>query len=418
MPPRKCWSKTFGAGRGVRVRVYERTLGGPIQIAVWLTGCGWSRRSLGHTDRAKAVEQAKAIVRLREDKAPEPATHPSPATLSERSPATVGELLEGYLAHATHTRQGCLITDRHSDDRRLRAILLLRWYGHDAVVDGLTNARIREYVRARRAGEVTGRVVRVRSAEADLSFLKAAVSWACGAVDPSLPLVSRNVFAEFPIEEEPNPRRPFIDDADVDALFVVAASIHPLFPLLMVLAGSTGRRLSSVLGLTWADVQFARGRIRWRGELDKKRETWLGPLPRVATDALHTHRARLGNAPGRLIFPSTRDPNRPVTRHLAADWLKRAYRITGIEKEPGSLWHAFRRKWGHDRQDYPTLETMYAGGWKDFETFRRCYQYPDSATMQAVADLAPIPEKRTQKRTHLIHNANSVALVTESDAAA
>jgi integrase len=78
---------------------------------------------------------------------------------------------------------------------------------------------------------------------------------------------------------------------------------------------------------------------------------------------LHTHRARLSSAPGRLIFPSRRDPNRPVTRHLAADWLKRAYRITGIEKEPGSLRHAFRRKWGHDRQDDPTLETMYVCRW-------------------------------------------------------
>lgn len=147
------------------------------------------------------------------------------------------------------------------------------------------------------------------------------------------------------------------------------------------------------LGLTWADVQFARLKIRWRAELDKKREIWLGPLPRVAADALHFHRASLGAVPGRLIFPSTKHPNRPVTRHLAADWLKRAYRITGIEKESGSLWHALRRKWGHDRQDYPTLDTMYAGGWKDFATFRRCYQYPDSATMQAVVDLSPIPQK-------------------------
>jgi len=45
---------------------------------------------------------------------------------------------------------------------------------------------------------------------------------------------------------------------------------------------------------------------------------------------------------------------------------------------------------------------MYAGGWKNFETFRRCYQYPDSDTMQAVADLAPIPDRRTQKRTHFL----------------
>jgi hypothetical protein len=53
-----------------------------------------------------------------------------------------------------------------------------------------------------------------------------------------------------------------------------------------------------------------------------------------------------------------------------------------------------------------------------FETFRRCYQYPDSATMQAVADLAAIPEKRTPKRTHLGHIENGVASINRSDAVA
>ena len=109
MPSRKCWSKTVGAERGTRVRVYEREPGGPLQIAVWIDGSRRERRrTLGHADRAKAMEQARAIVQLR-------AVGTSTAA-PERTPATLGDLLANYLANATHTRQGCLKTDRHRRD--------------------------------------------------------------------------------------------------------------------------------------------------------------------------------------------------------------------------------------------------------------------------------------------------------------
>lgn len=425
MPPRKRWSKTI-VECGVTVRIYERRPGGKLQIATWVPGSGSSRQSLKHRDREKAEEEGRAAARLHFG-APTPpplkrADKPEPATLpvtTDRSPATLGELFEGYIEHATHTRTGCLITDGYADDLRWRAIALLRWFGHDTQTDALTRMRLDTYVRARRRGDVSGRAVRTRSVEADLKFLKFAIDWACGSTDPQIPLVHKNIFSEFHIPEEANPRRPFITDEDVDALMEVADLIHPLFKLLLVLCGWTGRRLSSVLGLTWADIQFQRRKIKWRAELDKKRAGWLGPLPTVVADALEEHRARSGSRAGDLVFQSSHDPKVPISRHTAADWLKRAYRMTGIDKEPGSLWHALRRKWGHDRQDCPVLETMHAGGWKDYGTFRRCYQYPDSDTMQAVADLAPIPDRRTQKRAHileLVENENGAASGNRSSA--
>jgi excisionase family DNA binding protein len=111
VPPRKCWTKTVGAERGTHVRVYERRPAGPIQIAVWIEGSTvGKRKSLGHRDKVRAEQQARAIARLR-------VGGPPPSAL-ERRPATLGELLEGYHASSTHTRQGCLKTEQHRKEWR------------------------------------------------------------------------------------------------------------------------------------------------------------------------------------------------------------------------------------------------------------------------------------------------------------
>ena len=48
---------------------------------------------------------------------------------------------------------------------------------------------------------------------------------------------------------------------------------------------STGRRLNSVLGLRWDDFHFEKRTITWRPELDKKRRTWVVPMPKQAEQA-------------------------------------------------------------------------------------------------------------------------------------
>jgi integrase len=287
--------------------VYEREPGGVIQIAVWIEGDGESRRSLGHRNRTKAEQEARNIMRLRED-----GTSSPPPT---REPATLGELLEQYMAYATHTRQGCLKTERHRRDMSWRAIVLLRWFGHDCSVDRMTRNRIVDYVRARRSGVVGDKAVRTRSVQVDLTFFKAALSWACGSTDETVPLVVKNVLAGFPIPDEPDPRRPLLTEDAVNALLAVAAGVHPLLPQLIVLVGSTGRRLGSVLGLEWGDIDFERRTITWRAELDKTRRTWRSPLPTAAAEVLRAHQA----APrGRLVFPSPASPALPVDRYCAA----------------------------------------------------------------------------------------------------
>ena len=75
MATRKRWSSSVGSQRGARVRVYERTPGGTLYCAVWLPGRGSSRRSLGHTDRKRALRDASEIAKLRAtDEAEQPRT--------------------------------------------------------------------------------------------------------------------------------------------------------------------------------------------------------------------------------------------------------------------------------------------------------------------------------------------------------
>ncbi len=89
------------------------------------------------------------------------------------------------------------------------------------------------------------------------------------------------------------------------------------------------------------------------------------------------------------LFPHprlARHRGAPVTRHLAAYWLKRAYELSGQDKPDGSLWHAFRRLWATERKDLPIKDVAAAGGWKDVTTLINCYQQPDEDTLRTVVE--------------------------------
>jgi len=69
----------------------------------------------------------------------------------------------------------------------------------------------------------------------------------------------------------------------------------------------------------------------------------------------------IGNA---LLFPHPRQeqrPDQPVSRHLAAWWLKEAFRRGKLQKPDGSLWHTFRRVLATERKHLPPNDA--AGGW-------------------------------------------------------
>jgi hypothetical protein len=96
-----------------------------------------------------------------------------------------------------------------------------------------------------------------------------------------------------------------------------------------------------------------------------------------------------GTIGGSLLFPHPkqgRHPGEPVTRHLAAWWLKEAFRRAKLQKPGGSLWHMFRRVWATERKHLPPKDVAAAGGWLDIGTLQQCYQQPDDETLRSVVE--------------------------------
>lgn len=122
------------------------------------------------------------------------------------------------------------------------------------------------------------------------------------------------------------------------------------------------------LRLAGLDPEHApHGAVRWRAEHDKNRQTQVVAVTRRARWALE-RRVR-GDGP---LFPG-------VDGHRAAQWLKAAERRAGLDPLDGSLFHTYRRTWAYRRQHLPDVEVAYAGGWRNPDTMRRCYQQPGVA---------------------------------------
>lgn len=87
-----------------------------------------------------------------------------------------------------------------------------------------------------------------------------------------------------------------------------------------------------------------------------------------------------------LLFPSPTNPSKPVSKDLAADWLKRAEKLANVPKQNGSLWHAYRRKWVSERKHLSDTDVAAVGGWSDTRTLKECYAQRDPDTMMAVVE--------------------------------
>jgi len=400
----KCWTITVGERRGARVRVFERKPGGALYVTVWVPGRGPSTRSLRHADRDRAIREAEALVAVRVRRLAQPYAS------ARGAPVTLLKLVAGYLIDLRYRHDGSLTTRRYLRESKQRAKYLLAWcrdrFGYHVEAERITIAHAKEYARARREGYPRGRPVRARTVQADLKLLKAVLAWAARADFHGEPLITRNRLAGWTIPRERDVRRPLIDDQTILRLRLVAPRVHPLLPPLIVLMESTGRRLSSVLALKWADFDFERRLIRWRADHDKLRMTWETPMPARAEAALLALQTRRESTRSDFVFAHPRKPGAPVTRHLAADWLKRAYQSAGVEREKGGLWHPFRRHWATARKGFPVKDVAAAGGWKDTQTILTCYVHPDLETMRAVME-GPQKDGRvsqlqlSQELTHL-----------------
>ncbi len=385
MATRKRWSRTVGTRRGNRIRIYQRSASGNLQLAVWdPVKKRYKQVSLGHTDRERATREAAEMVRLRD----------AGEWIDSRS-LTLGILVARYLAENTHARDGSLKTEHYRRGCERYSKYLMDWFGADTPVVELTPERMAGYATARRSGQINGHAVGATALHQDIKLLKSMMKWATGVYNNGRPLLDRNPLTGFAIPKTRNPIRPMIEEETVEKLVAVAERVSPLMPLLITLMDSTGRRLSSVLGLRWDDFDFDKRTITWRAELDKKRRTWIVPMPTQAEVALLEYRGEHPAIGSALVFPMMSEPTKPVTRHLASDWMKRAYRYAGVKRPKGSLWHAFRRRWATLRKDHPLRDLAAAGGWEDLPT-ALMYQHPDQETLRRVIDHPKPLKKRSQ----------------------
>jgi integrase len=395
MPRRqRCWRWVTGS-HGAKVKVFERVPGGPLYVGIPLAIGGYRRVSLGHTNREQAMKEACALAASRQ------------AGHSEHGPLTVSAMFALYLASSAGKQ-----SPPHAVVTQRAAELWTRWLGSGYRVDHIGPAQWEAFVRLRTTGEIDakGRAVpapetreRVgpRAVARDLKVLRAACRRATIERTPSGGFVlAADPTRGLAIPAEKNPRRPIYDATRVEALLNVADSVlmrigwgkearyeRSHLRSLLRLASDTGRRISSILALRWADWYpdlGTHGKLRWRAEEDKLGRDWLAPItPEVRAELERVQRERMAVGEA-LIFPRPNDPTKPVTVDLACAWLERAERLAGLDSLPGGLWHPFRRKWATERKHMSPKDVAAVGGWVDTQTLQKCYQIADDETMEAV----------------------------------
>lgn len=393
MPKRK-WTHSVGSPPNT-VCVFERTPGGPLYCRVWDPH---TRRHLKHGLRHRDRAAAKAYA----------------ADLHARLIQGENEVRAGrirlsrlfalYLEHQTPQKG-----ERMRKEDPTRVELWTRFLGADKDPLGLTLREWEDFVRARLAGEVDARGRRVRkeedrrplgprTVERDLRFLLAVLHWGTTWRDEATKtyLLRENPARGYPIPRERNPKRPVATQERYEAIRAVSDRVliddevrSPLSEVLD-LAVATGRRLSAILGLRYSDLLLERsksaphGAIRWPADTDKEgREQVvpLGPLARRAIDRVMEERPGIGSTP---LFPSPKDPSKPLSRHFADKLLRRGEKLAGLEPQDGSLWHAYRRMWATSRKHLPSQDVARAGGWSTVRMVEEIYTRADDDTTLSV----------------------------------
>jgi len=102
---------------------------------------------------------------------------------------------------------------------------------------------------------------------------------------------------------------------------------------------------------------------------------------RAVIDQFLVERPLIGGA---YLFEAPNHPGQPVAKEVASAWLIKAEKLAGVEKQRGSLWHAYRRGWATARKHMPLPDLMASGGWSEPSSLQTCYMLPDEATMYRV----------------------------------
>jgi len=383
----KLWTVTVG-GHGHSVTAMERRTGGLLSLRWWDSSrCAPAWRALGHSDKAKAEEQAREL-----------SGELLNAAKSARSPRlTMIELLARYEREVSQHKKGA---QRGEDERRIemwQAIL------GDREARSIDFPTLDKFVRDRRIGLISmpGRKLSKNPSDttigSDLVFLDSVLNWATRVrLFNGDPLLAANPAKGYPRPKNKNPRQPIASYDRYLAVRQFADEIdrQRLFGSFLDLVEGLGWRVSAICQLHASDFDRRTsentpfGRIRKRAETDKENvEMWV-PLSqgtRAAVEGALAANAVVGDMP---LFPAPRakDGNRPAswTRYHARNLLERAEHAAGLEPIEGGDFHPYRRAWSTARKALPTADVAAAGGWRDLRSLERSYIKADAATMLRV----------------------------------
>ncbi len=401
---RKRWSHQVGQ-RPHCVTVFERGPGGILYAAAWdptlREGRGGQRcLSLGHRDREWAKDYAhEQYVKLKngvED-----------AAFGRVKLARVFAL---YLKERTPRKtEG----EQRADHRRVE--MWTRVLGGSIDPHRISLAQWERFIRKRASGAIDARghavseqqrrKIRARPVEADCKWLRWVFSWASKwRTQQGHYLMRENSVRGFEAPTEKNPMRPVATQDRYEAVRGVSDLVmmetrwgrkreaRSYLSEFLDIVNGTGRRLSAVCGLRFENLWLSDGpygSIQWPADTDKSgRESTvpIDPTVRRAIERILHERPGIGSTP---VFPCRDDPQRPISRHMASKWLRKAEKLAGLEPQKGSQWHAYRRKWATERKHLPDVDVAEAGGWKTIETLKTAYQQADAETILRVV-LEPV----------------------------
>jgi len=387
----------FAAGeRPNQVTVEERRPGGALYGRVWSQATrNWVRESLKHRDkkRAKAWALEQAVKLAQGDEA------------LRTGKVTLEDVFDAYLKHRTPRK-----TDREQQGDKRRQKMWESFLGADVDPHKVSLADWERFIDLRSSGAIDARARPVgtgkrrhvgnRSVEGDCNWLRWVFNWASKWRTPAGHYLMReNPVRGFEAPKEKNPKRPVAthdrflairkvsDQVPMESRWGKRSELRSYVSELLDIVNGTGRRISAVCKLTYEDLRLAQGphgSIRWPAATDKTgRETIvpISPGVRRAIDRILRERPGIGSAP---LFPSPENAQRPITRHLADKWLRKAEKLAKVGPHEGSLWHAYRRKWVTERKHHPDVDVAEAGGWKGPHTMRASYQHSDPETMLRV----------------------------------
>jgi len=406
---KKHWS--FSAGEyHFRVRVFENSNGVMYgEMKDTSNPCGYRCVSLGHRDRDRAVTWARQ----------QSAAWMTAGELERIAAPTLSRVLGLYLKHQS---VGKAASERQADERRSK--MWTRFLGTGKALTKITPREWQDFIAARRSGAIDSEAnpvpadkrtpVRDATVGGDLTFLVTALNWATGwKTETGAYLLRENPVKgkAYPRVKEQNPKRPV---ASHDRFLKVRAVSEQIIMVrgrgknrreersylseILDLVNSTGRRITAVLSLQYQDLRLdygERGGIQWPARTDKKRKAWVAPLDeegRAAIDRILSDRPGIGAA---YLFPAIKNPSKPVAKETVSQWLLAAEGLAKVEKQDGSLWHAYRRKWATERKHLPDVDVAATGGWSDLSSLKTAYQQADPDTMyQVVSEPRRLREAR------------------------